>query len=333
MIPAAIILWLSVTSCHDLFKEGLQECSADYRLRFSYTLNVLNADAFASQVSVIHLYAYDESGKLVWSATETRQLSDINDFEMKVKLPKGRYSLYAWCEGKSPDEDCIQFQINGCQAGDYYTETTASFNPLNNGKGSLYINKDLTPLFYGHLDNIEIEEYTIEPVQLPVMKLTKDTNHISVTLQQIDGLQIDSELFTFSLEGNNNILNWKNIPSDNSAKFDYLPCFIRSLTTSSDTNIISGVQTIFSTGRLMEDKEQILTVREKETGREVLRIGLIECLMLVRNKYQYATSSQDYLDRCDDYSIVFFIGEGYEWIKTKIFINGWRVVPPQSSEL
>ena len=31
--------------------------------------------------------------------------------------------------------------------------------------------------------------------------------------------------------------------------------------------------------------------------------------------------------------MVFFMANGYTWIKSRILINGWRVVPPQTEEV
>ena len=42
---------------------------------------------------------------------------------------------------------------------------------------------------------------------------------------------------------------------------------------------------------------------------------------------------QNYLDCYDDFTMMFFIGEGMTWVKTRIYINGWRVVPPQDVDM
>jgi Protein of unknown function (DUF1812). len=37
-------------------------------------------------------------------------------------------------------------------------------------------------------------------------------------------------------------------------------------------------------------------------------------------------SNQEYLDRQDEYNIMFFLDSNNNWIKTRIIINGWAVV-------
>ena len=68
----------------------------------------------------------------------------------------------------------------------------------------------------------------------------------------------------------------------------------------------------------MAGMEQTLTIRRTDTGETIIRIPLIEYLMLVRAEYD---------------SMIFSIANGYTWIKSRILINGWRVVPPQTEEV
>ena len=37
-------------------------------------------------------------------------------------------------------------------------------------------------------------------------------------------------------------------------------------------------------------------------------------------------TDQDYLDRQDEYSFVFFVDDGMNWLSASIFVNSWRVV-------
>ena len=83
----------------------------------------------------------------------------------------------------------------------------------------------------------------------------------------------------------------------------------------------------------MAGREQYLTVTDTESGDRILRVPLVEYLLLVRSMYEQATSDQDYLDRYDDFSLVFFVGDDLTWIKQRVLINGWRIVPPQNMEL
>ena len=49
-------------------------------------------------------------------------------------------------------------------------------------------------------------------------------------------------------------------------------------------------------------------------------------MLLVKGHHNRAMSDQEYLDRQDEYNLVFFLDEGDRWINTTIYINSWQVV-------
>ena len=88
-----------------------------------------------------------------------------------------------------------------------------------------------------------------------------------------------------------------------------------------------------STGRLMADSKARLVVHRNWDDRDIIDIPLVDYFLLVKGHYGDITD-QEYLDRQDDYSIVFFIDKHSNWyVAGGIFVNSWAVVPPQDSEL
>ena len=49
-------------------------------------------------------------------------------------------------------------------------------------------------------------------------------------------------------------------------------------------------------------------------------------MLLVKGKYNRAMTNQEYLDRQDEYSFIFFLDANNNWLSSHIFINSWRVV-------
>ena len=91
-----------------------------------------------------------------------------------------------------------------------------------------------------------------------------------------------------------------------------------------------------STSRLMADEPAILSVKRNWDDREIIRINMTDYLLMVRGHYEDVTgreiSEQEYLDRQDDYSMLFFLDPNSNWYKVYgIYINGWAVVPRQES--
>ncbi len=337
LLPAAIAAAGCLTSCDSVIFDDQGDCSVHYRLSFKYTNNILNADAFCSQVNDVNVALYDGSGNMVYKKTESRDLSDVNDFFMEVDVAPGRYDIVAWCEGPSVIEDAVSFSLSGQNIGDAIQSSTATL-PLTESDGSYFSNKDIRPLFYGSLNNVEFPD-TYGVIDIEPISLTRDTNHLTIQLQNMNGAPIDPAVLEVELEGSNSTIDYQNQLAGN-VKFTYTPWYIRSTysdpemtpetrQTVADGNLPNGVQAEISTGRFMVGMEQQLTIRIKNAEEPILSIPLVQYLLLVRGQYQQAVSAQDYLDRYVDFSIVFFIDEAYVWDRSKIFINNWRVVPPQ----
>ena len=69
-ICVALVGLLALPSCNDWLYEEEGDCSVHYRLKFRYDKNLKWADAFANEVSSVHLYAFDPSGVLAWRQEE-----------------------------------------------------------------------------------------------------------------------------------------------------------------------------------------------------------------------------------------------------------------------
>lgn len=330
-------LSMVLASCDSMIYDDQGDCSVHYRVSFRYTKNILNTDAFGSQVTQINVAIYDKNGKMVLHKTEERSLTPDNNYYMDVDILPGTYDILAWCEGKSAIPDATSFLLSGQSLQSTMTESGAQLT-LSAGNGGQYSDKDINRLYYGFSRNVEfIDSYGVVNVE-PVY-LTKDTNHIIITLQNVDDSEIDPDNISFELSGQNSQLDWQNnLVGDE--KFTYYPWSKKSISSTveelsvrSDNDIPNGVIAELTTGRIMADVDQTLTIKRVDTGETIFSIPLVEYLLLVRSNYEQATSNQDYLDRYDDFTMVFFMQDGYNWVKSRILINGWRVVPPQNGSL
>lgn len=352
-IAASLIAIGCLTSCDSFIYDDQGDCSVHYRVSFRYIKNVLGADAFGPQVTDINLYVFDQQGRLVLHKSQSREKTVENDYFMEVDLLPGKYDLLAWCEGASLNPDATHFTIGGGAQPTAIYDLDATLS-LQSAEDALYSDKDITALFHGMAENVDFPD-TFGTVDIAPVYLTKDTNHLTVLLQNVDGYPMDKDLFKVELAAANSELTWAN-DVVGTPEFNYLPWSVESTYSSFDWNtpepdepdpepgtetratledeeIPSGVLTELTTGRLMADREQYLHVSNAETGETILRIPLIQYLKMVKGKYPGISGDQDYLDAHDDYSLVFFIGEGMTWVKSRIYINGWRIVPPQDIEI
>lgn len=335
MTPVISSMAVSVSSCDSMIYDGPGDCSVHYMVSLRYTRNILNADAFGPQVTEISLALYDKDGNMALHKTEHREPTTENNFHMEVDVPPGTYDILAWCEGESPTAGAVSFMLSGQEPGSSLWRSGASL-PLMQGEDGLYSGSDINRLYHGISRGVTFPA-SYGTVDIPPVSLTKDTNHITISLQNVDGSLIDPANLEFRLEAANSSLNWKN-EIEGDTRFTYTPWAVATTTattdsgTKADSGFPNGVRAEITTGRIMADREQALSVKRKDTGETIFRIPLVEYLLLVRGEYEQATSDQDYLDRFDDFSMVFFMQDGYTWVKSRILINGWRVVPPQNQE-
>ena len=361
-VLTGLFMTLVLTGCRSFIFDDEGDCSVHYRVSFRYSRNILNADAFGPQVTDVRLWLFDQDGVPVFSRQERRELSADNDFYIEVDVPAGRYDIVAWCGGDSPIDGAVSFAIGGYAQASAKSDLTATL-PLESEASLLHSRHDITPLYYGMAEDVEFPD-TYGIVDIDPVMLVKDTNHITLQLLNTDGSHIDPSIIDIRLEGANGSLDCSNLPTGD-RRFDYRPWSLRGIEAevengrvragergeergeesarerneesgedaSSSLQKATGIQAELTTGRLMAGMEQTLTIRRTDTGETIIRIPLIEYLMLVRSEYEVASSDQDYLDRYDGYSMVFFMANGYTWIKSRILINGWRVVPPQTEEV
>ena len=82
-----------------------------------------------------------------------------------------------------------------------------------------------------------------------------------------------------------------------------------------------------SVARLMETQTPRLSIRNSVTGEDLFTSGnLIELLrMLQLEQYKNKYDLQEYLDREDQYSMIFFVNEKMALINSVIEINGWII--------
>lgn len=332
----------TIVACDSMIYDDEGDCSVHYRVGFRYTRNILNADAFGSQVTEVNFYLFRQDGSLAFHKKELRDVTTDNDFHIDVDVVPGTYDMIAWCGGKSLTDDPASFNIDKAENPDRI-EDLRPYITLEAEEENNYFSRDIHPLFYGYRDNVEFKD-TYGVVDLEPLDLMKDTNHFSVVLQNSDGTTIDPDDINMTIEGTHSELTWQNQLAGNQ-DFHHRPWSMTPLSADFDDKDVdtrtradgdatyNGLRAEFTTGRLMTDVKQKLTVKNNKSGETIFSIPLVDYVLLVRDMYKKAHSDQDYLDRCDDYSLVFFVNKNLDWNKARVIINGWRVVPPQSGIL
>lgn len=317
LILLLVCPWMMFTSC-EYIHEDLMPCERGVSLRFVYDYNMEYANAFPSKVHCLTLYVYDGEGNYVATFTEKTDVLKDENYRMKIDLEPGDYSMVAY-GGVACDDRSFTVIDEPTDAADKLTALSVQMS-----HNELTSDKLLHDFFYGKLDvTVEENNYKDETVYM-----MKNTNNIRIILQQMNGQPVSDEDFTFRIVNDDNTL----FANDNSlienGNITYMP-WAQGQRTVGEGEEGSGQVTVayaeFSTSRLTVGNRPRLIITNKETAEEVVNIPLNDYLLLLKSDRYADMTDQEYLDRENEWSMIFFLDEDHLWINAQIIINDWVV--------
>jgi len=334
------LLAAGLSSCENWVYEDLDPCTMTYRLKFRYDYNMKFADAFPAEVKSINVWAFDSEGKPVWKGEASGDALGEDDFSMTIDVAPGTYSFLAW--GGLADSEAFTVEHASAPSSVQDLGCRLNLRDTRADASGLYSDHEMRGLYHGTINNVTLtsrnDKNTVQEVTIQMMK---DTNRIAVMLQHINNTPIQEGDFSVSIEADNSLLSWDNnvIPGP---KFSYLPWSTSygQITPGTPEGDADGTQTTvatylseLTTSRIMADSNHRLKVVRNTDGKTIINIPLAQYLLLVKGNYHRNLSDQEYLDRQDDYSIVFFLNDDKSWYSAiGIYINSWVIVPPQEED-
>jgi hypothetical protein len=318
----------ALSSCQGLVYDNEGDCDVHYRVKFRYDRNLLFADAFAHEVKAVTLYVLDPAtGAVVLSKTESGDVLSTGDYEMELDLQPGKYDLLAWCQG----DDCKSFIIGDATSKKDLTCAVVSKTAAD---GSAYVDSRLDGLYHGYVADVDFTKD--EGTVVAEVPLTKDTNYFTVILQHISGSALDKDKFSFAIVEDNGLMDWDNSLMSG-GEVTYKAWSVESGSAEVEkvdtraASLLNLAVAEISTGRLMYGRSPRLVVTNNENGATVLSVPVVDFALLVKGKYNQSMDEQEYLDRQDEYNMVFFLDDGDRWINSFIYVNSWKVVLQQSN--
>lgn len=308
------------------------DCSPRYKVRFVYDMNLKFSDAFAAEVNQVTLFVVDDNtDRVVWQKQESGSRLATGTYLMDVDVAPGTYTLIAWC-GDALDNT---FYLGGNDTkAALHARLTARHTPTTfMGGTASEVDTDLGRLYQGKLDAAVFPDE--QGTHVYTIHLTKDTNTVKLVLQNLSGDPIADDEFTYTITEDNGSLNY-----DNSLMADeeltYLPWSVQTGTagigqpaSKAITEVNTAVATL-STSRLMADRQSMVRIYNR-AGDKVVELPLTDYALLVRDNYGHEMTEQEYLDRQDEYQMVFFLDENHKWDSSQILINSWRIVLNKAS--
>ena len=331
----ASVCLLAMSSCDNWLYEEEGDCSVYYRLKFRYDMNLKWADAFANEVTSIHLYAFDKSGVLAWQKAEQIVPGTAENYSMLLDLPAGDYKLLAWCGLQNDGEQDESFSVPEARVGETRMEQLQCALNRQHDESGAYSNEHWYRLFHGVLD-----------VSLPVnddggsyeyiMSLIKNTNHIRVILQHLSGVDVNKDDFIFRIDDENGLMAYDNelLEDEN---INYRPWDVQNVEAgigmdgNRAVSNVKGLVADFTVGRLIEThrKKMILAIDTKD-GKKVARIPVMDYALMGKEyyekEYRYPMNERQFLDRLDECVMTLFLDENNNWVSSVIQILSWRVV-------
>lgn len=321
-------LALTFVGCTVWQDEG--DCPQGYKVRFTYTMNMLGVDAFSTRVNSISLFVFDQSGALVYSASESGEALSRNDYYMLVDVKPGIYDLIVW--GGLDDGD--RFKLVGgdtpltkedlvCIMERDYDEDEAAFTKA-----------PLHSLFHGMEEDVVFPEGgSSQVVDVASIDLVKNTNTIRLVLFEKDGRILDHTNYHFRVYENNGSMNYDNSLLDDEY-IEYHQWMRQSTKIASPyldndmkVDSIDCVVAEIDVARMMMEQNPVLTVIADDKDEPVIRLALINLLLVAKGEAYSYMDNQEFLNRQDDYTIFFQLDNNYDWrTNGVVFVNGWKVV-------
>lgn len=286
---------LGLAACDYIHDDSLPLC--EYRLRFVYDYNMKYADAFPNEVTKAALFICDDKG--TYLSRKDIEGDELKANNIRMDLDPGTYQLLTWA---------------GLDEGSYeWPELTPGTSTIKDirvrtrrGADATQPN-ELEPLWHA-LDTLVI---TGDQHEEKVISLAKNTNKLRVVLQDTEGYSMDVKDFTFQIVADNGYMDYDNQLLDDPA-ITYTPYYAKSIDIAGG-DLINGkpanqyvAVAELNTMRLMDKKNYRLIVRHKDWEEDVLNVNLCNYLLLTQME-GHNISAQEYLDRQDEYSIVFFL--------------------------
>lgn len=296
---AALALAGLTSACDYIHDDSLQPC--EYRLRFVYDYNMKFADAFPHEVDHAALFICDDQGNFL--ARHDYEGEALKSNQIRLDLEPGTYYTVTWAGLNEQFYQVPDPAIGTTQLTDLKLRTLRETDGTQPN--------ELEPLWHS-LDTLVVtgtanEEKTIS--------LAKNTNKLRFVLQDTDGNCMDVRDFTFQITADNGYMDYDNSLLDDPT-ITYLPYLTENVNIAEGDTIMGkpAKQTVavaeMNTMRLMDGKNYRLIVRHNEWKEDVLNINLCNYLLLTQME-GHNMSAQEYLDRQDEYSIIFFLTPTY----------------------
>lgn len=337
---------LALFSSCNMMKEDEDLTNCGLFVTFKYDYNLQRADMFGDHVGGVTLYVFDSDGRYIrsYENNDIKSMGRMLDGEyvhaMQIlDLPDGKYRFIALANQKSYEATLAtpgpKYRRTPLVTGDSNEKLTVTLDreagvPPANAMVSNVAPMDT--LWHGMTggESIEVKNNGKTVTQI---SMVRDTKMLTVSLHNLDEdkkADMDTEDFDFFVVDNNGILGYNNdLLKDEDLVYTPFHKWNTDVRDAAGTVTEVTGHAGITFNRLIwyeePDKNALLIIRNKVTGKEVAAINLTDFLAQGRNAYDlYAYSRQEYLDRSYDYYLDFFIrNDQWQYAEVRINVLSW----------
>ena len=337
MVLCGCLLMASGWTACEYIHDDLSPCPCGLNLTFEYDYNLQRADMFADHVGEVTVYVFDDTGAFLFSQSESGETLREDGYEMHLELSPGKYSYLVsamQCPyGEATAGEGADFMRTEPQPGEPMTTLS---HTLEHGADGLvpHAGMPLDTLWHGM--SAEPVEVVLDGITRDTVSLVRNTKQIAVALRELDDpTRIDVDDYDFRILDRNALLRWDNSLDERDAVV-YTPYATRNSedrpTRAGDepqTGVGRMAHADFMTSRLLYHDaaadDAILSVTNRTTGKEVIRVNLADMLSRLRTAADiYRYTPQEFLDRGHDYQLTFFLrGDTWEYVNVEISVLSW----------
>jgi hypothetical protein len=303
---------MALVSC-SWVKDDTDDCPYGFWLQLHYTYNILDVEAAPEYVTDAFVYIYDADGNYVRRIYVTHDILKANNYCVRVEgLSEGDYQFVVWSGiGNS------QYAV----AGDAQTASDFRISLAAGGDRSA---DELPALYYGGVLSAHYDDtYAVYHINM-----MKDTNQLACLVVPVsDDTELTADDFSMKVVSANSIMDVHNQPVADITT-TYEP-YVSDNATFDDPDYgqLHGARFGLSTLRLMQNDDCRIILEKKATGEAVFNISLPEYIGMIGQLYTNLgrpLSVQEYLDRQDFYTIVFYLSSDLDRL-VQLRVNSWRL--------
>ncbi len=341
---------IALSSLSSCMKDDITGCpTAKLSLKFDYTYNVKEADAFSAEVKNLNVYVFDKNGKFVDNYTESADKFETGHEMQITDLQAGKYTFVCLARDKQPTasraegDDEMEFSFTQLTPGVSTIDDLQEEMGKKNGEESLN-DKHFTALYTAQ-DSLSFDGENDATGELSLMKCTKTYRVVMLPFEpNQEGFTADN--FDVEIKGSAALLDYKGDKVKPKA-ITYLPYDKQLVENHSGKTEVEGEDVEkalvydLSSSRMFETKDdnksrategtneyddKRIVITDKRIGKVIFNHSLPWFLSLcASDRYGKDWTDQQYLDRQDHYTLVFYVPapDSKYSMDARVKVNNW----------